>query len=514
MLRCCLACLVMLAFFIASGCGEDAAKNAEADGAASDVAVAAVGGVRVRLVVPLEAPEIGVAAAAALAGDAGEVMIRRGVPSGGLDSVGFALVGDGLLRVLPYEGEQATRFVIELRVAGNVLARAETAVVIVRDLEPDRVVDALWVPRDRAVALVDGQGAALMVAVASGATSTPLDGARLLIAGGAPGLEPCGAETPTAFVDTAHVVATSGLHIDSVIDLVDARAFHGAAALAGGRVALLGGYLAKGGEVGVSAGVEIVVPHEGRSEGASFSLAQARARFAVVADAERIVLVGGDNGGAPGSAGTVELWQATSGTLATATLTRRRVAPYAALLTDPASERKLLFVVGGRAGSGADSSALADGEVYEVRPDALLFAGTIPSTTPVVGDAAWTAIPAALAIVRAGGHSVGAPVAQVQLFDAATGTWQQRTPLFVARSCMASSLIDGEWWLIGGAGDAGAAVAVDRVVIGAQSTQGVLTAGRRGGEILPGPGPTLLLSGGVAEDGTPLGLAMYWPSSI
>lgn len=433
--------------------------------------------------------------------------VRRGVPGGGLEDADFEL-RDDQVRVAPYEGDQPTRFVVEVLEGAQTLARAETAAAVIRASEADRALPALAVPPRTLVVPVDADGAPLLGAVAPGASVTDLGQGRLLVAGGdvAAAGSPCAPALPSGVRAEAQLVDLLALS-RADIALVDGRAWHAAAPIAGGRVVLLGGYVGKGGVVGLSAGVEVVVPHAGKSEGASFDLARGRARAAVVSDGAQLLLVGGDEDGSAGGPATIERFDLAIGTLGLRALAVRRLDPAAVIVREPGTERRLLFVLGGRDGAG---NSLSGGEVFELKGEEIWPLGSVVGPSPALTDAGWLATETPFAVLRVGGAGSGGASADVQSWSPQLGSWSPATPLAQPRACFAMASFDQELWIAGGVGADGAASgALERR--GAEPASFELGAGRVGGVVQPGPGPLLLLAGGRDAAGAAAGLGLYWP---
>ncbi len=452
------------------------------------------GGLRLRLHAPVERPDLESPPADQLR------FVRRTVGSADEPVLGAELA-DGRIRFEPLGPDLATQIIAELRDAGGVLlARAEGPIAVVSAEEPDRQLDALWLPVGAMVAALSTDGTPLAAAIGAGAGVTVLSGGRLLISGGGD-LGPCQPGEPTAVAAKAAVLDPTAMRVEASWMLVDGRSHHGASALPGGRVALLGGYLAKGGAIGPSAGVEFAVIHEARSEGASVELAAARARFALADDAEQLWLVGGDQEGSP----NVELFNIAVGTLATAPLLGARLDPAAALHDDPRSSKRYLLVAGGRDGAGA---ARADGQVFEVKGQTLLSVGTLPAVAPAAADPAWMLGSTPLSVWRLGGATSGGALADVRrlsLLDPLL-QWQAQPSLAVGRFCMASAQRDGSLWLFGGRDGSGAASdAVEVVHAGSERKVYALGAGSVGRVAAHGPGKAWALVGGdgAAAAGAP-----------
>lgn len=435
--------------------------------------------------------------------------LRRGVPGGGLEDIDVVL-RDGALRAEPYAGDQPTRFVVEVQKAGAIVARAETAVAVIREDEPDRAMPALLVPPRTLVAPVDADGDALLAQVRPGASVTPLGDGRLWVAGGdvGSGGQPCAPATPEAVVASGRAIDLLGLRAEPEVTLLAGRAYHAAVPLIGGRVALLGGYGGTAGGVGLLRGVEVVTPHEGKTEGASFELARGRARAGVLQDGNVVVLVGGDEEAVGGPTATIERFDLGFGTLATASLATPRRDPAVALVNEPGSERRLLFVLGGRDAAG---NAVQQGEVLELKGETYWPLATVLAPTPSATDAAWLASETPFAAARFGGTQGQTPLATALQWSPLTGQWGPANALASARSCMGLGAFDGEVWLVGGLGAGGAADAtVERYspIPAAFS----MASGRVGPKVLPGPGPHLLIAGGRDAAGQPAGLGLYWPA--
>ncbi len=485
-----IACIV--ACTAAPGCdGGPAAAPAASDAA---VAVPDRGGLRLRLHAPVERPDLASPPAEQLR------FLRRTVGSADEPVVGAPL-SDGRLRFEPLGPDVATQIMAELRDASGVLlARAEGPVAVVSAEEPDRDIEALWLPVGAMVAARSSDGAPLGQPVGAGAGVTVLSGGRLLVSGGAD-LGPCQPGKPTTISAAATVLDPTAMRVEATWKLLDGRSHHGASALPGGRVALLGGYLAKAGVIGPNAGVELAVIHEARSEGASVELASARARFALADDGEQLWLVGGDQEGTP----NVELFSIAVGTLATAPLVGTRLDPAAALHDDVRSSKRYLLVAGGRDGTGA---ARADGQIYEVKGQSLLSVGTLPAVTPTAADPAWLLASSPLSVWRLGGAASGGALADVRrlsLLDPLL-QWQVQPSLGVGRHCMATAQREGGLWLFGGRdGDGAASDAVEVVHAGTERKVYTLGAGSVGAVAAPGPGHAWALvgGGGAATAGAP-----------
>lgn len=484
------------------GCSDDDAPVEQADVA---VAVPSAGGLRLRLIVPAAAQASWDAEAAKTP------LLFRSAPGKPLIPVAddeWMVTDDGRIRIEALPESTPTRLVAELRDnTGALLARAESGAAVVAETEPDRAVAALWLRVGVLTTVQDVDGAPLLADVAAGTSVTALGGGRWVIAGGAPGLAPCTDDLPGSVRSDAVVVDVSGMGIESTVKLLDARSHHGAALVSGGKVALLGGYVAKGGAVGPSAGVELIVPYAGTSAGATVELGRARARFGLVGDAERWLLAGGDEAGAP----SVELWSLATGTVTTASLSGRRLDPAAALAQEARSGKLLLVVAGGVDATG---NPHGNGELFEVLGDALVPFGAFPTLSPALRDGFWVATNPPLAAWRFGGASIAglpaATVARLGLTES-LASWKPQPELSAARSCSAAGLIDGEVWLIGGRDGATPSAAWDRIVIGAEASAGTLSQARVGGRVGPGPGPTLLLAGGRDAKGATLGLQLLLP---
>jgi len=502
-LRLALAAAAAFAIAVAGvGCsgGDDDATQTDAT-----VAVPTTGGLRLRLVVPAAAQASWDAAAAKTP------LLFRSAPGKPLIPVAddeWMALPDGQIRVEALPESTPTRVVAELRDGvGALLARAESGAAVVAEAEPDREIAALWLRVGAVTTVQDIAGAPLLPDVAAGASVTALGNGRWLIAGGAPGQGPCTIDPPGSVRGQAALVDVSGLQVEATIALVDARSHHGAALVSGGKVALLGGYVTKGGNVGPSAGVELIVPYAGASAGATVELGRARARFGLAGDAERWLLAGGDEAGAP----SVELWSLATGTVTTASLNVRRLDPAVALAQEARSGKLLLVVAGGVEPGGAPH---ANGELFEVLGDALVPFGAFPTLSPALRDGFWVATNPPLTAWRFGGETIAglpsATVARLGLTES-LASWKPQPALSAARSCSAAGLVDGEVWLIGGRDGATPSASWDRIVIGADASAGTLAAARLGGSVQAGPGPTLLLAGGRDAAGASLGLQLLLP---
>lgn len=487
-----LAIGLVLAVFAATGCSQEAGDLAEDNRGAA----------LITLVAPPEANDLDPLASGV------SLRLRRGVPGGGLEDLDVVLRG-AALRAEPYEGEQPTRFVVELRQGDVMLARAETAVAVLREDEPDREMVALLVPPKTLVTPVSADGAALLPRVGPGASVTALGDGRIVVAGGAldDAGSPCAPSKPKAIAASAKVVDLLALTTEAEVTLVDARADHAAVPLLGGRVALLGGYVAKAGTIGLGRGVEIVAANQGRSEGASFELARGRARAGVVADGAQIVLVGGDEEAVGAPVASIERFDLGLGTVGTGSLALPRRDPDVALVREPGSERRLLFVLGGVDASG---NSIGQGEVFELQGDAFWPVATIVGPTPAAASAAWLGSEQPFTALRIGGLVGGAASDAVLQWSPQSGSWSPTTALAVARSCIGVGAFDGELWLVGGlAADGTASSAVERR--GGELSTWDLGAGRVRPAVLPGPGPHLLLAGGRDAQGAAAGVQLYWP---
>lgn len=479
--------------------------DSDADAGDTQAAVPSQGGLRLRLVVAsADLPTWDGEAAKA------PTLFRSapGKPLIPLANDEWSLLPDGRLRIEALPDATPTRVVAELRGDdGALLARAESGAAVVAEGEADREVSALWLRVGALTTAQDVDGVPLLADVAAGASVTPLGNGRWAVVGGAPGLAPCAGGVPTTVRGEAAIVDVSGLAVEAKVPLVDSRSHHGAALVPGGKVALLGGYVAKGGAVGPSAGVELLVPYAGTSAGATVELGRARARFGLAGDGERWLLAGGDEAGAP----SVELWSLATGTVTTASLSVRRLDPAVALAQEARSGKLLLVVAGGVDASGAPH---ANGELFEVLGDALVPFGAFPTLNPALLDGSWVATNPPLAVWRFGGQEVGgassAAVARLGLTES-LASWKPQADLSAARGCAAAGLVDGEVWLIGGRDGTTPSAAWDRVVVGAEASAGTLSAARVGGVVLAGPGPTLLLAGGRDAAGQALGLQLLLP---
>ena len=485
---------------VPGGCSGGESDTAAAS-AAADAAEVGIGGAMIQPIAPPEAGDLWPM------DDGWRVRITRQA-AGGADELAATLDGphDGAIRVLPFAG-QPTTFRLELRDASGVLrAQASTASAIYDQTEPDRQVVAFLLPPDGVVSAVDAAGVPLGLPGLLGSSATTMATGDVLFVGGAQyaGGAPCApgaAGSPTDLI-WRYDPADGGL--TAFAKLNTARSFHVAAALSPVVLAVLGGQTqATAAGSAATAGVELIRTDVGTTQAAVQPLSIARARACGVSIGGRLIVAGG-----LGPAGaSAELWDPAIGSVGKPiVLSPPRYDAACVSARDPANDRDLVFIVGGRSATGA---------IAEVLPVAVEDGGLVPFL-PIPLPAgplhqAFVHVPhQTFTLVVAGGFAGpdgASPSAKawINLFGAtSSANWQPLAGLSAARGCAAAAVVDGgaRALLLGGMAASGEPLAaIDQLLFGGGAGPALAVA-------LPQPRAaavavtlrdgTVLLAGGVA----------------
>ncbi len=431
------------------------------------------------------------------------VRLVRGPAGGAPEVVGEYSTPPEPLRVAALTDVAAWVGVELVDAQGALIAAGRSAVQIIASDEVDRAVTVFLHARGAARPLVGVDGAEVALPARVGSTATALADGSVVVAGGAGGESglPCAGGAPATLEGAVQRLELADHSLTTVATLSQPRAFHAAAALPGGRVAFVGGYVKTGGQVLPSPGIEILQANQGTLQSPAFELSAARARHCMLAIGGRLLVVGGEGPGAT----TAELWDPGSGTVATATLSGPRRHPSCTLVTNPVDGAQLVLVVGGATAGGASASATTFDEVLQIDGSKLTSQGYLPGGGTRGRFEAATGMETPLGVLRAGGLGPSGPLSRVTWLDLtqAAGSWKAADDLSAARACGAVGVVGSQLIVAGGGVDAtsGGTAALDIIDLIDKNTVSVaLPAARAGGWVQRLPSGAALIGGGTAAN--------------
>ena len=504
-----LPCILLSLCLVAAGCSDAGRLRSDGEQAAEDVlqvdaaevADSGVGGALIRPVAPPEASDLW-----PLPAGWRLLASRRAGHSAAELLHTVAGPHEAAIRLQPFAGV-ATTFQLELRDGADALrAQAFTAPAIYDQVEADRQIVAFLLPPDALVSAVDAQGVAVKLPGLLGGSATTMATGEVLLAGGSlyAGGAPCDVDAVGAPTETLWRYDPADGGLNAFAKLKTARSFHVALPLSPIRLAVLGGQISATAAGGMAtASVELIRSDVGAVQVSAQPLSVPRARACGAAVGGRLVIAGG-----LGQAGSsAELWDPAIGTVGQPiTLSPPRYDAGCVSARDPANERDLVFIVGGRSASGPVNDvvivAVEDTGLVTFAP-LLLPAGPLHQAFVHVPDKSF----ALLVAGGFGGGDTGSPSAKswMNLFSASSGSsWQPTADLSTARGCAAAAVLsDGSRALLFGgmAANGEPTAAIDQVMLdgGAKVDLNVALPQPRAGAVavalLDG---TILLSGGLA----------------
>ncbi|MCO4760927.1 MAG: hypothetical protein KC502_05445 [Myxococcales bacterium] len=426
------------------------------------------------------------------------VIVRRGL-SGDLGEVVAEYSQPPTpLTVTPHLDVTAWLGVEIVDAAGQLVAAGRTPLLIVRSDDGDREIVIFLAAKGGAHPLVGVDSSPVVLPARIGSTATALpDGSVIIAGGGEPGqsagkeagaeLSPCKIGVPSAQVASIMRLDPHQHALTELSKLKTPRAFHGAAALPGNRVAFVGGYQG----TAASKAVSVLSANQGTLKSAAFGLSVARVGPCVVAVGGRLVVIGGQGA----AAGTAELWDQGSGTLASVSLGGQFEAPSCEAAVDPVSGAQWVFVLGGKSGPlGSFDVVLA------VDGSKLTLVGQLPAASPAATFEALAVTQAPFGVLRAGGLTPGSAMADVRWLALDGSSYKSVAKLSEARGCSARGVVGRTLVIAGGTPGKGQSAALDLVDLADRTVRSVaLPAARSGGWVVPLSSGAALVGGGTAD---------------
>ncbi|PZC48551.1 MAG: Galactose oxidase, central domain [Chloroflexi bacterium] len=246
----------------------------------------------------------------------------------------------------------------------------------------------------------------------------------ILIVGALLTARPAGGQSPASF--------------EGLPDLVTPRAFHGATALADGRVLLTGGFL--GGSPLNTPSAEVFLPDEGRFVDAGLMSLPRNGHSATLLQNGDVLLAGGNSLPFEPVASAERFDAASGGFVTAATLAGPRALHTATLLDDGR-----VLIVGGI--SGGAGSELAAAEIYDPIADRFSATGALSAAR---AQHTATLLPDGRVLIVGGAGPTGAPVPS-EFYDPVSGSFSDAPAMVVPRVDHTSvALRDGRVLISGG----------------------------------------------------------------
>ena len=341
---------------------------------------------------------------------------------------------------------------------GALRAKAVTGPAIVEPTTPDREVAVFVAPAGvdaRVVTVVAADGEAVAHPGRLGEAVAVVNSGEVYVSGGAAhaGGDPCAGGTTGVPTAAAWRFDPADHTFTALPAMAQPRAYHTASVLPGGTVAWLGGQTSADGGAGKSpattASVDLLRANQGTVSAAPVGLSQPRGKHCAVVVEGKVVVAGGVGPGAK----TIELWDPGLGTLATGTLLQPRSGHRCAYLTDPVSEERTVWLLGGTTQSGAGVPVAVNTiEVWAIDGSKLLSKGTLQMPSGPVSHLAGAVIQSPLGIAIAGGlgGSGGTtPSTEVWFRGLPGAKWTAGGALTVGRACAATVQV-GPRLILGG----------------------------------------------------------------